>query len=335
MIGDLLMPKKILISNVKPILNLAIDRLGKIAEVHSVPQAAPGYIDDVSDEWLKKLEDIDILMANITINEKLLSAAQKLKYVQRFGIGYDNVDVDVATKHGVIVCNIGEIMAESVAQHTFALILALSKGIVSRDRIIRGLSSSSGVQGDLGFELWGKTLGIIGLGAIGQRVALKCRLAFNMKILVYDPWVLPARAQLFGTELVDLQTLLRKSDVVSVSCPLTPETHQLIGENELDCMKETAIIVNTARGPVIDQKALIKKLQQKKLRGAGLDVTDPEPIPKDSPLLKMDNVILTGHTAGPTVESIERTTEAYISNVERYLKGQKPYWIINPEALKL
>jgi D-3-phosphoglycerate dehydrogenase len=326
--------KNVLVSNVEPILSLTVDRLRKIANVTSVFQSAPGYIEYLNDIWLKRLKDVHVLVANITINEKILKAAPNLLYVQRYGIGYDNVDVDAATKHGVIVCNIGEIMAESVAQHTLALILALSKDIVLRDKTIRGQAPKQILQGILGFELWEKTLGIVGLGSIGKRVALKCRLAFNMKILAYDPWVLSARAQLFGTKLVDLKTLLKNADVVVLSCPLTPETHHLIGKDELNYLKKSSIIVNTSRGAVINQIELIRHLQEQKIRGAGLDVTDPEPVPKNSPLLKLNNVILTGHTAGPTVESIEKTTEAYISNVERYLQGKKPHWIINPEAFK-
>jgi len=250
--------KNILVSNVEPILSLTVKRLKKLANVRSVFQSAPGYIEDLSNVWLERVKDIHVLVANIKINERLLKAAPNLLYVQRYGIGYDNVDVDAATKHGVIVCNIGEIMAESVAQHTLALILALSKEIVLRDKVIRGQASKKTLQGNLGFELWEKTIGIVGLGSIGKRVALKCRLAFNMKILSYDPWILPARAQLFGTQLVDLKTLLKKADVVVLSCPLTPETHHLIGSDELNYLKKSSIIINTSRGSVIDQEALIE-----------------------------------------------------------------------------
>jgi len=322
--------KKILIYSQEAITKVAADRLRTLADVDTVIQDAPGQKEDVTEDWIKKIRNVDVLMANLAVNEELLKAANNLRYIQRYGIGYDNVDIKAATRHGVIVCNVAEIMAESVAQHAMALMLALSKDVVSRDSTIRGLSKRSSIP--LGFELWDKTLGIIGLGSIGQRVAFKCRLAFNMRVLAYDPFVLPAQAQFAGAKLVDLPTLMEQSDVVSISCMLTPETYHLIGKQQLDKMKESAILINTARGPIIDEKALIEHLQKQKIRAAGLDVTEQEPTPPGNPLLKMENVILTGHSSAATIEAKTRTIEAYISNVERYLAGQRPHWMINPKA---
>lgn len=289
-------------------------------------------------DWIEKIRDVDVLISPQVepVTGKIINAGEKLKMIQVFNVGYENIDVEAATKKGVIVCNIAEINAESVAQMTWGLILALSRRIVQADRSMRAgeWRKTPYYASDFsGFELWEKTLGIIGLGAIGARVALKGRLAFNMRVLAYDPFVTSERAQIFGVEMVDLRTLLNKSDVVSIHCPLTKQTYHMIGEKELALMKRTAILVNTARGPIIEEKALIKCLETKAIRGAGLDVFEEEPLRKDSPLRKLDNVILTPHIASVT-DVVDRIFNEGIKNVVDFLKGRKPRRIVNPEALK-
>jgi D-3-phosphoglycerate dehydrogenase len=289
-------------------------------------------------EWIKKIKDVHVLVSpqvgNVT--EKIIYSGEQLKMIQVFNVGYENVDVEAATKKGVLVCNVAEINAESVAEMTWALILALLRRIVEADGSMRTgeWRKTPYYSSDfMGIELWGKTLGVIGLGAIGTRVALIGHLAFNMKILVYDPFVPPERAQIVGGKMVNLRTLLKKSDVISIHCPLTKQTHHVIGEDELAIMKKSAILINTSRGAVIDEKSLIKCLKKGLIRGAGLDVYEEEPLSSDSPLRKLDNVILTPHIASMT-EVVDKIFQEGTRNIIRFLKGQRPKRIVNPEVLK-
>lgn len=282
-------------------------------------------------EWFEKMTDVNVLAGGPRIDREFLENAKSLELIQGFGIGYDHIDVEECSKRGIIVCNVGEIYAEPVAQHTLALILDLSKKITLADKAVR---DGRWKRIDwMGVQLWNKTLGIIGLGNIGGRIALKSKLAFNMKILAYDPYVLPARAQLYCAELVELEKLLQESDFVVVSVPLTEETRHMIGEKELRLMKKSAYLINICRGAVVDTKALITALKDGAIAGVGLDVTEPEPLPEDNPLLKMENVILTPHIASSTKEAVYETYRAAVENIIRFLKGKKPYWIINPETI--
>lgn len=296
------------------------------------------YIPQSEGEWIEKIRDADILIGPQVelVTEKVINAGEKLKMIQVFNVGYENIDVKAATKKGIMVCNLPEINAESVAQMALGLILALSRRIVEADKSMKTgewRRNPYYVSDFSGFELWEKTLGIIGLGAIGARVALKARLAFNMKILAYDPFVPSERSQIFGVKMVDLRTLLKKSDVVSIHCPLTKQTYHMIGERELSLMKRPAILINTARGAIIDERALIKCLKNKLIWGAGLDVYEEEPLKEESPLRKMHNVILTPHIASIT-EIVDKIFNEGIINVIDFLKGRRPKKIVNPEVLK-
>jgi len=299
--------------------------LKKVAEVRLCRPSNP-------EGWAKMVKGVNIIAGPSKVDTNLLRKCDNLELIQCFGIGYDYVDIHKCTSKGVIVCNVAEIYSEPVAQHAWALILDLSKKITKADRSIRAGTWQK--EDWMGSQLWGKTLGIIGLGGIGSRVALKGRLAFNMKILAFDPYLLPEKAQLFGAELASLEKVLRRSDVVLVSVPLTTETRYMIGKKEFSLMKKSAFIVNICRGGVIDSNALVESLQKGYISGAGLDVTDPEPLPSSSPLLKMNNVVLTPHVASSTTEAVEKTYMSAINNIIMYLKGEKPYWMINPEVYK-
>ena len=186
----------------------------------------------------------------------------------------------------------------------------------------------------MGFCVWRKTIGIIGLGNVGRRIATKARLAFGMKILAYDPYILPARAQLFDAELVGLERLLSESDIVVLCVPLSKETYHMIGVEQLSLMKRNSYLVNVCRGEVIEQNALVKHLQKNRIKGAALDVFEIEPLPVDNPLFEMENVVLTPHIASSTKEAVEKTYNGAVLNVIRYIKGLKPYWVINPQVWK-
>lgn len=301
------------------------DKLKEVADVEADRPASP-------QDWAKAMKHVHVVAGRANVDKNFLKSADELEMIQVFGIGYDYVDIKACTKKGVIVCNVAEIYSESVAQHIWALILDLTKNITRADRSMR---AGKWEQEDwMGFQLWGKTLGVIGLGSIGGRVATKGRLAFGMKILAHDPYLLPARAQLFGAELVSLETLLRESDVVSINVPLTAQTRHMIGVEQLSMMKRSAFLVNTCRGPVVDERALVECLRTGSIRGAGLDVFEIEPLPRESHLLRMKNVVLTPHIASSTKEAVEQTYRGAVENIIRYLKGLRPYWIIDPKAHK-
>jgi phosphoglycerate dehydrogenase-like enzyme len=260
-----------------------------------------------------------------------LAQARELRMIQTPSIGYDGMDIATCTAHGVLVCNVLA-YAESAAQHTWALILAVAKHIAKSDRLMRSGGWPEWPRGFFGTELYGQTLGVIGLGDIGGRVAMKGALAFNMRVLAYDPYVMPSRAQCHYAQLVALETLLREADVVTIHCPLTPQTHHLLGAQELQSLKSTAIVVNTARGGIIDEAALYHSLSQGCLFGAGLDVFEEEPLSATSPLRQLDNVVLTPHFGYATTQAVSQTWIGSVQNILRFLTGHSPHWIVNPEA---
>ena len=301
--------------------------------IAGVPDVWVIYVESKNElEWIKNLRNIEVAFSKGSFTKEMINSSNNLRMIQTVSVGFNHIDIHAALDKGVIVCNVPEVMSETVAQHTWALILALSKEIVRGDKLIRSGSwprLMSRRMELMGINLWGKTLGIVGLGRIGRRVALKGKHAFDMRIVAYDPFVDVETAQTFGVEMVDLQTLMTESDVISINCPLSKDTEGLIGEKELSRMKETARIVNTARGKIIDQKALIQLLSSKRVRGASLDVFKEEPLEPDSPLLKMDNVILTPHIASSTVPTFNETARKGCENVVRYLRGDSPKWQIN------
>jgi len=299
--------------------------LGQVADISARSPANPR-------DWAEMVKGVHVIAGWPRADDAFLRNADSLEMIQAFGIGYDYIDVQACTRRGIIVCNVAEIYSESVAQHVWALILDLSKHVTRADRAMR--TGNWEREDWMGLELWGKTLGVIGLGSIGGRVVMKGRLAFGMKILAHDPYVLPERAQLYGAELVSLERLLRESDVISVNVLLTPETRHMIGAEQLSLMKSSAYLVNTCRGAVIDQKALIECLQRGGIRGAGLDVFEGEPLHRDNPLLGMGNVVLTPHIASSTTEAVDKTYKGGVENVIGYLRGLKPRWIVNPDTYR-
>ncbi len=298
--------------------------LQQIAEVDTSPITS-------EQEWYAKSKDVSVTMRpsiKLESYPTFLQQAKKLKMIQTPSIGYNGMDLAACTEHGVVVCNVAEVMAESVAQHTWALILDVSKNVSKSDRSMR----SGGWTRHFGIELYGKTLGLIGLGAIGGRVALKGAAAFGMNVIAYDPFVLPARAQLYGVTLVNLERVLKESDIISVTCPLTPDTYHLIQAEQLKLLKSTAILVNTARGPIINESDLIEALENQQFYGAGLDVFEEEPLNPQSPLRRFENVVITCHISSSTNKAFRFTWKGAVNNILRFIKGQRPHWMVNPSA---
>ena len=223
--------------------------------------------------------------------------------------------------------------ARAVAEFTFGLILSLTRNIVrAHERLRRGIWSEYHEMS--GPELFEKTIGIIGFGHIGRLVASIAR-GFGMKILVYDPYVEKSTISALGYKLVELDTLLKESDIITIHARLTRETEKMIGEREFSLMKKTAYIINTSRGRIIDQRALYKALKNRQIAGAALDVFEIEPLPPDDPLLSLENIVLTPHIAGSSTEVADRAAKMISEDLKRILTGGRPKYCINPEVLDL
>ena len=270
----------------------------------------------------REIVDCDAVMVRIIeLPGELLATAPNLKIVSKHGVGYDNIDLEYCKKAGVLVTTTPDANGLSVAEHAFTLMMALAKNLVPVAKAYKDIGfAAKNSKG--GFELTGKTALVIGLGRIGKRFAKMCHGGFSMKVLAYDPYVTEAPE---GVTLVnDLEAALKEADVISLHCALTEETRHLINEQRLAMMKPTAVIINCARGPMIDEAALTKALQQGKIGGAGLDVTDPEPLDAASPLFNMDNVIVTPHFAPSCVESAVRVSQIAAENINAVLSGNDP-----------
>jgi D-3-phosphoglycerate dehydrogenase len=248
------------------------------------------------------VKDADVIVTRSShrIDKTVIDNAKNLKIIARAGVGLDNIDVDYAIKRGIKIVSVPSASTEAVAELTMGLIIALARWIVSFDRSMHNGEWCKNSK--LGVELAGKTLGIIGLGRIGSRVAKFAKM-FGMRVIAYDPYVSPRKAEKLKVELTSLDDLLLESDFVSIHASLTSETRGLIGERELKLMKPTAFLINTARGAIVDENALIKALKEKWIAGAAIDVYTEEPLPKNHPLRKTENTILTPHIGGSTVET--------------------------------
>ncbi len=271
---------------------------------------------------LSRLRGVQAVMVrNMTrIDREFLDAASDLQVVGRIGVGLDNLDLRALSERGVVVCYPPEENAVSVAEHVFAMMLGFARKLVAADRCVR--EGRWDRYAYVGFELAGKTLGILGLGRIGFRVAMRAR-AFGMKVMAYDPYLASQHPYVTecGAELVSLPWVLREADIVSCHLPLTDETRGLISDDALAMMKPNALLINTSRGPVVDEAALYRALQNGFLAGAALDVRETEP-PGDSPLHSLANVLLTPHIASWTEESLHRVISTVVGDVDRVLSGQ-------------
>ncbi|MGC2331079.1 MAG: NAD(P)-dependent oxidoreductase [Candidatus Acidiferrales bacterium] len=255
-----------------------------------------------------------------------------LSLLARFGVGYDMVDVQALTNHDVMLTITPDGVRRPMAAATITLLLALANKLLIKDRLVREGRWSE--RGDIkATGLTGRVLGLVGLGNIGRDV-LRLLKPFEMVHLATDPFVNPADVADLRVELVDLETLMRESDFVSLHCPLTPENRKLIGERELSWMKPTSYLINTSRGPIIDQSALYRVLKERRISGAGLDVYEAEPVAKDEPIIRLDNVILAPHSLCWTDECFRRMGEEAVQSVLAVAKGEIPRNVVNREVLQ-
>jgi glyoxylate reductase len=321
----------------RPLVYLAVpvpdDVLARIeAECAVVKFGARGQ--PAKPELLGALSDIDGVLATtrVPFDEEVLAAAPRLRVVSNFGVGYDNVDVEAASRHGVLVCNTPGVLSDAVADLTMGMAIALARRLVDSERSVREGQWMRGAA-QLGADLKGKTLGIIGLGRIGRGVARRAQ-PFGMSICFHDQFREPGEESAFCLYR-DLDDLLREADFVSLHVNLTDETRKLIGARELAIMKPAAYLINTSRGQVIDQAALVEALQQKKIAGAALDVLEREPPLPDDPILQLSNVLLLPHIGSATRETRGAMLDLAVDNLLAALRGATPPCVVNPEALRV
>lgn len=269
----------------------------------------------------------------IQYNGALMDTLPNLRLIARTGIGYDNVNLADATARGILVTNTPDGPTESTAEHTVAMLLALAKRLKQGDANMAAGKWGPRAGTLIGIEVKGRTLGLVGLGRIGKRVANICRLGLEMQVIAYDPFVTPEQGAALGVEMTDLDSVVRRADVLSVHVPATPETYHLVNRDRLAAMKDGAIVLNLARGPLVDEAALLEAVNSGKLLGAGIDVYDPEPPVADSPLRNHPQILVTPHTAGLTVEGRERTEVMAVERVLAFFRGETPPDVVNRAVL--
>jgi glyoxylate reductase len=286
------------------------------------------------DLLLEKVGDVNGLYSLLTerVDGELLDAAPRLRVVSNMAVGYDNVDVAACTARGIPVGNTPGVLTEATADLAFTLIMAAARRIPEGVDFVReGKWHTWDPLGLLGVEVWGATLGIVGLGRIGVAVARRAR-GFAMRILYHDPVRRLDLEEELDVEYAGMDDLLADSDFVSLHCPLLPETQHLIDESALRKMKSTAILINAARGPVVDPDALVRALRGGWIAAAALDVTDPEPIPADHPLVGLPNCIVVPHIGSATVLTRNRMATRAAENLLAGLRGERLPYCVNPEV---
>ena len=250
------------------------------------------------------------------------AAGPGLRHIARYGVGVDNIDIAAATARGILVTNVPDYCIDEVSDQALAMMLDLGRRTTALDRSMRAGQWAPQAAGPI-YRLRGRTCGIIGLGRIGTATAAKAA-AFGLRVIAYDPYLTAEQAAQRGAQLVDLPTLLAESDYISLHAPLTDETRHIINAGTLAQMKPTAYLVNTARGPLVDNDALVAALRQRRIGGAGLDVQEGEPLPTDHPLFALDTVLLSPHVAFYSEESLVDLQRRVAEEVVRVLAGQPP-----------
>lgn len=295
----------------------------------------PEYDPPPRDALIEGASTSDGLLSLITdrIDAELLDALPNLKCVANLAVGYDNIDVAACTERGVLVCNTPGVLTETTAELTMALLLGYTRRIVEADAVVRdGRWTVWHPSFMLGLDLHGATLGIVGLGAIGLAVAKRAR-AFDMRVVYTSRSRKQEAERTLGIEYLPLDDLLRQSDFVSLTVALNDDTRKLIGPRELSLMKPGAVLINTARGGVVDQAALVEALRTRTIAGAALDVFEVEPIATDDPLLALDNVVVVPHLGSATVGTRKAMSDLAIDNLLAFFRGERPPACVNPIVL--
>ena len=285
-------------------------------------------------ELLKRVQGVDGLLCLLTdrVDGEVMDAAgEQFKVISNHAVGFDNIDVPAATTRGIPVGNTPDVLTDATADFAFALLMAVARRIPEGERYVHeGKWKTWGPKLLLGVDVKGATLGLVGFGRIGQAMARRAA-GFDMHVIYYHPKEVKSGPGL-NAQRVDFETLLEESDFISIHTPLTADTHHLIGAEALSTMKPNAVLINTARGLVVDSDALYQALKSNRIFGAGLDVTEPEPIPLDSPLLQLDNVIVIPHIASASQSSRDQMSWMAAQNLIAGLKGEWLPNCINPQV---
>jgi len=309
------------------------DRFGSYREEEEVLKSIDAelkiYNCENESDAVTAVKKADAVLVNLTpLNRKIIASMKKCRVISRYGVGYDNVNVDAATEAGIWVARVPDYSYEDVSDHALALLLGCIRKISYKDRRVReggwNLKSEQPVH-----RIKGHILGLIGYGGIAKALHRKvCGLGLS-RVLVYDPYLEPDVVRRNGAEPVDMDELLKRSDYISIHVPLTEGTRSLISTQEIGKMKESAILINTSRGPVLDEKAVVKALKSRRINSAGLDVFIEEPLPKGHALKALDNVILSDHTGYYSEESLKELKTKAARNVAEVLMGGKPVYPVN------
>jgi len=315
------------------------DEAIEILEEHADVEVYEGVDDAIPRELLlEKVADVEGLLPLLTerIDAEVMDAAEGLKVISNYAVGYNNIDVAAATERGIYVTNTPGILTDTTADCAFALLMAVARRIPEADRHVKagGWVHAWGPRMFVGTDVHGKTLGIIGLGRIGGAIARRAK-GFNMNVIYYDEDRKRELERELGVRYSPLKELLTESDYVSLHIPLTSSTRHMIGKRELTMMKETAFLINTSRGPVVDEDALYRALRDGVIAGAGLDVFEREPLSPDSPLKGLDNAVITPHIASASVETRTKMATTAAFNLVSVLQGKEPPNLVNPEVLKI
>lgn len=283
---------------------------------------------------LREIVDVDGIICLITekMDAEVIERAHRCRVIAQVAVGYDNVDVAAATRRGIYVTNTPGVLTETTADMGWAILMATARRVVEGDKFTRsGRWKTWELMGFTGQDVWGATLGIIGLGRIGAAIARRAK-GFAMPILYHNRNRAEALEAELGARYASLDDLLRQSDFVMISVALTPDTRHLIGERELGLMKPSAILVNIARGPIVDQRALYRALVDRKIWAAGLDVFEVEPVPMDEPLLRLDNVVVPPHLGSGSIATRTKMATMAAENCLAGTTGKIPPNVVNPEA---
>jgi glyoxylate reductase len=307
--------------------------LESYCDIEVNPEEAP----PTKEELKKRVQDKDALLCLVTdcIDQEIINVGSRLKVISSMSVGYEHIDVAEATKRGIYVTFTPGVLTDATADFAWALIMATARRVAEADKYVRDgkWKIAWAPMMFLGAEIYSKTLGILGLGRIGSGVAERSK-GFHMKRIYYDTIRAPTKKEKeLEIQYMPLEEVLRQADFVSVHVPYLPSTHHLIGKEQIRMMKPNAHLINTSRGPVVDEEALAVALREGWIAGAGLDVFEEEPVPPKSPLLELKNIVLTPHIASATRESRYGMTRIAAENLISVLKGESPLHLVNPDVM--
>jgi glyoxylate reductase len=309
----------------------------KIIQQHFETEVWPEYAPPPKKTIIEKAKNADALATLLSdkIDAEVYNAAPKLKIVSQLAVGFDNIDLAEATKRGIYITNTPEVLTDTTADFSWALLMAVARRVVEADKYVRTGQWKVAWHPAMftGRDIFGATIGIVGAGRIGYAMAKRAK-GFDMKILFYDVFPRPEIEEL-GAKKVDMNTLLQESDFVTIHVPLMKETYHLMDEQKFKMMKRTAYIINNSRGPVVDEKALYKALKEGWIAGAGIDVFEQEPTPADNPLLKFDNVVVAPHISSASLETRAKMSEMVADNLVNFFEGKQPPNLVNKDVIKV